>query len=144
MSKTQMPVGVRDIYSTNIHSCLESWDDLVEGFSSIEGFSREQRTEEKIMHEIEKEVKKDTYELNKAATGYYKLKNFIERDVQPEVDLLYSTPSESKLLENESQRSLKTQFQDDSRSMIEGTSNLLIITGVAFTTVTVFAIIASM
>lgn len=99
------------------------------------------------MTDLQRHVDKDVNEMNEAVQGYYELKDYIDEEVMPLAESVYPIPPEKGYRDkvgNDSTRSLKMQFQDDTRNMIEGTSNLLIISGIAFTTLTVFVVIVSM
>jgi len=142
-NKKKLPVGVRslDVYSTNIHSMLEPLDTLLQ-----EGFTSEQTTGNNTIDDLKTHVQQDVNELNRGVERYHHLKDLIKNDVMPLVNDMYPVPPTASYrdqLENESQRSLKMQFQDDTRSLIEGTSNLFVISAITIATFAVFAVIVS-
>lgn len=139
-----------DVYTTPLYSALEpleeEYDPLIqEGFDS--------KSNKKILAGMAPRVATDSEELNNTTKWGRLVKNradlkALAKRMQPELNLVYpegekpASYGKAIGMTNDRANSLKMQIQDDTTTMIQGSNNIFVLSGIAVTTISIFIIVS--
>lgn len=140
--KTTYFPAVRDVYNTPLVSALEPLE--VEGFANPQ--NQDPDTLQNELYDVGDRVDRDVPMWKTLANNRTDLKA-LARKMQPELDKIYptgKTRNYGEILHKTDDRtnSLKMQIQDDTTDMIQGSSNILVLSGIAITTISIFIVVS--
>lgn len=119
----------------------EQREGILEKKEGMENKDKKKKKKKAVKPQLDKlktSVKHNSEAWNNAVVTRNKLKDRVEK-MQPHIDLLYNISDDTEVAR---ESSLKMQMQEDQKSMIEGSSNIVILSGIAITTVSIFIIVS--